>query len=291
MTRDNPLAVLVQHNLARSVMQILDHDPGVRRGDDPEEVHQFRVGIRRIRSDLHTFKPLFMNAPRKELSGELVWLGSIVGAVRDDDVLAQRLRKNSMKLPKADAAGVQDLFAHLGRQQATNRSTLLTALADPRYLGVLDALIKFAIKPPVRRNGTKDTHGEVALVGAKFVRKPWQRLAKAVAELEDDAPDSALHHIRILAKRCRYAAEAVAPVIEDAGQFAKDLAELQTELGNHQDAVVAEAWLRDFAATVPAGALVAGELILAQRQRQRSARAEWPRVWQSISTNKPPSFF
>ena len=52
--------------------------------------------------------------------------------------------------------------------------------------------------------------------------------------------------MRIRAKRCRYAAEAVAPAVgKRPERFAKAVAELQDVLGEHQDAVVAGQWLRE----------------------------------------------
>ena len=51
---------------------------------------------------------------------------------------------------------------------------------------------------------------------------PWKRLRSAIRQLPDHATDPELHRIRILAKRARYAAEAVAPVAGvAAAAFAK----------------------------------------------------------------------
>jgi len=63
---------LVRYAIARSVVQILRHDPGVRLGEDPEDVHQFRVATRRLRSDLRTFSPLLDPEPITELRGRPV---------------------------------------------------------------------------------------------------------------------------------------------------------------------------------------------------------------------------
>lgn len=53
-------------------------------------------------------------------------------------------------------------------------------------------------------------------------------------------------------------------VCERAARFAEAVSDLQTLLGNHQDTVVAESWLRETAAAIPASSLVAGELIAQQ---------------------------
>ena len=54
---------LIRYAMARSVAQILGHDPGVRLGEDPEDVHQFRVATRRLRSDLRTFSRSWTRSP------------------------------------------------------------------------------------------------------------------------------------------------------------------------------------------------------------------------------------
>jgi CHAD domain-containing protein len=118
-----------------------------------------------------------------------------------------------------------------------------------------------------------------------LVRRPWKHLRSAVDCLGDDPPDEALHEVRIRAKRMRYAAEAVAGVAgRPARQLAAAVAAVQGVLGDMQDAVVAETWLRRHASGVTAGqAMVAGQLITLQRQQQAACRAEWVKPWKAAS--------
>jgi len=127
-----------------------------------------------------------------------------------------------------------------------------------------------------------------AQVLPSLVRGPWRRLHRAVAALGPDPEDDALHQIRIHAKRCRYAAEAAAPVIgKAASNLAAGVAELQGVLGDFHDAIVAEAWLRQGASRGSAGAaLVAGELITFQRQEAATCRAAWTAAWKDASAKK-----
>ncbi|HEY3121919.1 MAG TPA: CHAD domain-containing protein, partial [Vicinamibacteria bacterium] len=115
---------------------------------------------------------------------------------------------------------------------------------------------------------------------------PWRRLRSAVRRLGVTPTDPELHRIRILAKRARYAAEAVAPVAgPDAAAFGKAAAKLQTVLGEHQDSVTAQAWLR--AAKVSGRrAFVAGELIALERIAAEKSRTEWPQVWVALERKK-----
>ncbi|MGH9077909.1 MAG: CHAD domain-containing protein, partial [Acidimicrobiales bacterium] len=122
-----------------------------------------------------------------------------------------------------------------------------------------------------------DPDGPARAVLPALVRLRWRRLDRRMALLGDDPPDDDLHEVRILAKRLRYAAEAVAPVVgRAAGRTGRDAARLQGVLGDHHDAVVAEAWLREAARRAGGGhALVFGQLIAGERQAHARARAEW----------------
>jgi hypothetical protein len=85
-------------------------------------------------------------------------------------------------------------------------------------------------------------------------------------------------------KLCRYAAEAVALVVgRPATRLAAAVEEIQTILGEHQDTVVAEAWLRQAAAAEPRTGAGAGQLIARLLARRAQPRAEWPKTWKAAS--------
>jgi CHAD domain-containing protein len=111
-------------------------------------------------------------------------------------------------------------------------------------------------------------------------------LRSAVRGLPETPTDPELHRIRILAKRARYAAEAVAPVAgAGAAAFARAAAKLQTILGEHQDGVTAQAWLRS-AKVTGKRAFVAGELIALERLAADDARARWRKIWDALDRKR-----
>jgi len=283
--RKAPVVDLVRHALARSVIQMIRCDPGVRLGEDPDDVHEMHVATCRLGADLLIFAPLLEPGPLQELRDELRWLGAAVGAVRDEDVLAERLRSQAEELPEPDAAGVQPLLSLLAGQTATARTALLRALRSRRYVALLDKLIATSNEPPVRPGRAARADERASRAAGRYVRRPWRRLRDAVARLDDDPPDPALHDVHILAQSCRYAAEAAAPVAgPPAARFAAAIADLQTALGDHHDTLVAEAWLRrNAAAATPHGAVAAGELIVLQRWQRAKLRARWPAAWKAAS--------
>jgi CHAD domain-containing protein len=121
-----------------------------------------------------------------------------------------------------------------------------------------------------------------------LVRRPWKHLREAVAAVEPDGPDEELHQVRIRAKRCRYAAEVAAGAVgKPAKRLASVVADLQEVLGEHQDAVVAQDWLRAAAPELTsAEALVAGQLIAGQRAIADATRRSWSKTWERANRSK-----
>ena len=69
-----------------------------------------------------------------------------------------------------------------------------------------------------------------------------------------------------------------------AGRFAAAIAAVQAILGDHQDTVMAGAWLRATGAAVSQACIAAGELIAAERQEWARLRSRWPKVWRALES-------
>jgi CHAD domain-containing protein len=271
---------VVQAAVGNALARIVAHDPGVRLGDDPEDVHQARVGTRRLRSDLRTFRPLLDADWVAGLREEAGWYAALLGDVRDAEVLMERLEHQGATLPKEDAAAVKTIVRRLARDREAARVRLLEGMDSPRYVALLDRLTEAASQPEFAEGEGPAQAAADALPG--LVRRPWRRLAKAVKALPEVPADEQLHAVRILAKHTRYAAEAAAPVMgKPATAFAKQIAAVQTVLGDHQDACVMEAWLRQVGPKTRSTreAMLIGQLIGLQRAEAAAKRAAWPEVW------------
>jgi CHAD domain-containing protein len=274
---------VVRAALAASVARLVAHDAGVRLGDDPEAVHQARVATRRLRSDLRTFRALVDEEWAQALRDDLKWLGTALGAVRDADVLLERLEGKIARLPHDDRGVATRLVDRLHAERDQARAELLVVMHGPRYLELLERLVDAARTPALADESEKpaDTLGHLA-------RTPWKHLATAVEGLDDDPSDEALHEVRKRAKRVRYAAEAVAPVVgKPARRFAAAIEDVQDLLGRHQDAVVADEWLRTaLPAASPRETFVIGQLVAMEQAEATGARAEWPGVWRAAGRKR-----
>jgi CHAD domain-containing protein len=283
------VGAVVSSALRAAVAKLVTNDPGVRRGDDPEELHQARVATRRLRAHLGTFRRLLEEHWADALRADLQWLGTAFGAVRDADVLLDRLEGRLEQVPGRDRPDGKRIFELLRAQRERARDDLLVILRSDRYAELLERLVQAAREPRLapRVDDEVDETDEVVLAAA--VRRPWNHLRDAVESLPDDPADEQLHAVRKRAKRARYAAEAVESVFgKPARAFARALTEVQDVLGEHQDAVVAADWLRTAAAQVhdERAAFVAGELVALEHEAGLAARRAWPEVWADASNKK-----
>jgi CHAD domain-containing protein len=277
------VADVVRRELATSVVRLLRHDAGVRLGEDPEAVHQARVATRRVRSALRTFRDVIEPDWGRSLRDRLKGVADRLGAVRDTEVLCDRLRSREPSLPEGDRKGLAELVTILEMARDEAREQLLEAIREPTYVALLDELVEAAREPRVLE-GAAGAPAASELRSA--LERPWVHLEHAVERAREDASDASLHAVRIRAKRARYAAEAVSPVFgKPAAGFAEAAARLQDVLGEHQDSVVARAWLRETAAS-GADAFVAGELSAIEAQAAAAARATWPKVWKALSRKR-----
>jgi CHAD domain-containing protein len=204
--------------------------------------------------------------------------------VRDADVLLERLSDHLAGLPAGDQKDGRQLLAGLNEQRDQARRRLLGAMGTEKYVELLEDLVAAAAAPALLPGADR----RAAEVMPPLVRKPWKKLRKEVRNAGDDPPDEELHKIRIRAKRARYAAEAVEPAFgTPAADFADAVADLQSVLGDHQDAVVGEAWLREAAgASRRDAALVTGMLIAAERAAAATTRDRWRKVWKAADRRK-----
>ena len=192
-------------------------------------------------------------------------------------MLHARLTRRVAGLPDGDAAAAGRLLHDLVGQRDAARARLLQGMEERRYTALLDDLVAAAQAPAV-----------LPEAAPPLVAKAWRRLRKAVRRAGATPPDEALHRIRIRAKRARYAAEAVKPVVgKPARAFAKAASNLQDELGEQHDAVVAEAWLREKAGSSRGTTiLAAGQLIAAERTAAQAARERWRPAWKTVAGKK-----
>lgn len=260
---------------------LVAHDPGTRLGRDPEELHQMRVTVRRMRAALKAALPLLARSWADGLRTELGWLGRALGPVRDADVLLDRLRGRADAFDRPGRDAAETLLTALVAQREGARAEMLTALSSDRYTALLDRLAT-AVSAPLPAAASPGP-GLLELVRIEF-----RRLHKAVARIGEDPPDEVLHALRIKGKRLRYTAELAAT---SGGKPVRKLVDatvgLQDVLGEHQDACVARqrviALLDGLGDVVDLDVVfVAGRLVEREEVSRLATRDSWSAAWQRV---------
>jgi CHAD domain-containing protein len=247
LTGASPAGQVIRDYLRSGADRLLSLDPLVRQ-DEADAVHQMRVTTRRLRSVLQAFDSAV--GPRADdLAGELKWLGGILGRARDAEVLGDHLEGNLDRLPADQVIGpVQArIHGHFASTRAEAARAVVTALDSERYFALLDDLERLAASRPAPAGAGREPATEALPAAVARAYRRTQRRVRRARDAAAGAPAAtAWHDVRKAAKRARYAAEAVETVLgPEAGRFARQLKNVQSVLGEHQDTVVARQAARE----------------------------------------------
>lgn len=250
------------------------HERGARTGRDPEDLHEMRVAVRRLRAILRASRAMFERRWTEGLRGELEWLGAALGQVRDLDVLRESLRSGIKALPAAERRIGTVLLDDVEQDCTKARGSLRAALAGPRYRRLLRRLDGALRRPRV-------VTPELSLL--EVAAKEFAKLRAAVKDLPKHPADEDLHVVRIKVKRARYAAELVREAAGRAGErFLAQAKALQDVLGEHQDSVVLERRLREAPDRSAGLRAVKRTLIKLGRKRRKETRAAFREEWRKL---------
>ncbi|PLC40027.1 metal-chelation protein CHAD [Ralstonia pickettii] len=203
-----------------------------------EDLHQFRVTLRRLRSAWVTFAPVLPPSFVDQWKPRLRALAASTGPVREWDVLlADWLPSVRKSLLDSDEAGRAWLEAAVIKsREARNRAwgELRTELASPNVRETLleleEAVTAFHIEDEPER------HRRFARTRAQALRKKLIRRGRRPTR----SPAPRLHRARIAAKQWRYLYEAFYPALgaHAAKRYRRHLRKLQDALGEVHDASV-----------------------------------------------------
>ena len=138
---------VIRYAIAGSTIRLVSHDPIFRVGEDPEGVHQARVAVRRLRSDLRTFRPVVDRDWAEALRVELGWLGRLLAPVRDAEVLGARLQERIERMVGLELASAKVLLDGLETDRLDARRRLLEGLDSRRYEELVVRLVRAALEP------------------------------------------------------------------------------------------------------------------------------------------------
>jgi inorganic triphosphatase YgiF len=239
--------------------QIAANEFAVRR-EDPEGVHQMRVGLRRLRAALSLFKDMLQGQETDKetgrVKGELIWLTEQLGPARDTDVF---MRKTVAPYLKRNSKSREfEMLAHdLERERSAGFARARTAVESGRFRRLLLECALWLIDGGWRNDDDDLKRGLRERAAAVFAREELARrtrkITKRARKLKRlDAMKR--HKLRIAVKKVRYAHEFFAS-LNPGGlrrkarrKIERALKALQSALGGLNDAQVHLRVAQDFAA-------------------------------------------
>lgn len=203
---------------------------GMVEASEDDAVHQVRVACRRLRSDLRLFRKLIAGGLSDDLRDELAQLALSCSQARDLEVVTELIRDNATSEDDPDYVSVVLTLLNTGLERANKDAE--AAVGGERTAEILNLVDVVAAGAEL----TQKAERPCSEVLPKLLAVTRARFSAAADQLNPWAPDEQWHDVRLAAKRLRYAAESVAPVLGDvAKETAGQVAKYQDLLGRHQD--------------------------------------------------------
>jgi CHAD domain-containing protein len=250
----------------------------------PQEIHQSRIALRRLRVALSVFRD-FMPAQVEHFRVEFRWLAQALGEMRDLDVYEETLQGAGGDDP-ADATPLPAVVKRsVARLRKTASARLVTLLGSKRFAELRQSFAEFAgsdLPPGVQRRW-RSLRIRDAIEGD--LQKSLKRVLKAGRKIDVESPPEELHELRIRAKRLRYEAEFYTAFAEGLSVLSRGAKQLQDLLGSQRDAQAAierlQALLRASKGDAKARAAIA-PLIRVQTERAAKLGRRYPAAWRKF---------
>lgn len=259
---------------------------GARQGLDAEFLHDLRVAVRRTRAALAQFREVFPATTTARFQEEFRWLGQATGPARDYDVLAEKLASYGTDLDDATRRDLGPLIQHLQKKQKQHQTELAATLSGARYRRLLRSWATFLKRPTPKQPRARNAPRAIEAYAATRIWKLHKKILRDGGAIHDQTPDSAVHELRLVAKKLRYMMEFSKTLFarESITAQIKTLKRLQDCLGDFNDLTVHRAAIEKAATELgrrkgdtTATMLAAGRLcenLLRRQQRVRRAFQE-----------------
>lgn len=269
------------------LVDLRDNLDGTREQRDPEDLHDFRVAVRRARAAVKFGYKVIERPVAESYAVELKWLGDQTSPSRDLDVYL--LQYDDLAARVAEPETLDPFRERLVRQAADAHGALEQALASLRFADLVAGWEHDLATTHTGRRAERP----IGTVAARRLRKAWRRAHKRGRAIDDDSPSAAFHDLRKRGKELRYLLEFFASLHQSGPheQLIKQLKRLQDNLGAHQDLQAQRSLIRSHAAALAreevAAATLAGMRQLEEElaSEQQRVRAEFAERWREFDSS------
>ncbi|MBE9186285.1 CHAD domain-containing protein [Microcoleus sp. LEGE 07076] len=233
---------------------------------DAEELHQMRVGLRRLRSAVTGFAPV-LDLPKEASEAKIGKVGRILGTLRDLDVMLESLQKCYYpNLPIDEQEVLDEALSSLLKQRRRALKAVRAVLEQKNYQSLKKSIENWLSKPQFRaieQLPIAEVLPDLLLpqVSEFFLHPAWllgTEYEEGKVKVGDDLNESAvekklaaegtiLHDLRKQAKRVRYLMNLFGDFYGPSYEgYVEDVKAVQECLGDIQDSEVLGGFLTDF---------------------------------------------
>ena len=220
---------------------ILSYKTRILLHDDPEDLHKFRVNIRKSRAFLKEFAFLFPEEQQSCFSENLKEFATQTNQKRDLDVIEERLEA----LENGHGKLQKEIDRQRDQEQQHIREMLQSKAFEDFFHTYQSTLKKERLLTADNKQDTIDT------TARKVIRKRHRKILKKIEALEKEPESRKLHKIRISLKKLRYLLEEFQHIFgEDKSEKMIDKGKkLQDLLGDYNDTVNQAALIHHYLAS------------------------------------------
>lgn len=224
------------------------NEKGIVEDIDSEFLHDYRVGLRKVRSVITLLAGVFGAEDTVRLKNQLGDLTKKTNILRDLDVYLLGREEYFRLIPPITHVGLRLLFSKLAMDRKEEQKKVQAFMTSRSYGRQIAGLQKLFADPAGLGDGPQARDNTLTLA-SRLILKRYRKVCRAARDLDDSTPDALLHRLRINCKKLRYLMEFFTPLFpaEEIRHLIKSLKVLQDNLGSFNDYSVQQRFLASLA--------------------------------------------
>lgn len=202
---------------------------------DNEQLHQFRINIRKMISLLKSFAIYYETEELEYFNKLLKKSLKLTNKKRDMDVYLECLDDYIKHMEKSDKKKIKQLKKHLKKEIKKENYLIVEYLKNKRYQKDMLSFQTFILRKQNIDNHLKET--AIEKVFENLINNKLDILNSDISNVDKNIPTKELHKLRIEFKEFRYLLEAYLDTcqVEDIDTFIEQLKTIQDMFGKLQD--------------------------------------------------------
>jgi inorganic triphosphatase YgiF len=288
---DDRFDVAAQKILSFQLSRLQQNIPGAVADIDTEFVHQARVATRRMRTMIRLFRGAIPERSTIYFAGELFWLASLFGAVRDLDVFMLNLPKFLAEIELAPQKVSGILLRQIQEERRSLLADLKAGLTSARFRIFSLRLSTFAKQKPAVNPLAPLALTTVDKIAHEIISARLEEVMKRGSILLRRPKLKNYHKLRIEFKKLRYASEFFNSAFSDRlSPFIVEVVKIQDCLGELQDTVFTKRLIEGLLKKWKGGVLdpllvfTLGEIYQLQQKISLLKQSEFNEIWKQFDS-------